>query len=294
MVHGFWIVPLVLLIAFLASPRFRGEVAETRVRRILSAGLEKNRYTVLNNVTVPSGGGTVHIDHVVVSRFGIFVIESQYARGWVSGGEFQERWKQYSWGRFTRMENPLHRNSLQVEALANILKIPSRTLHPVLVLLGHRGFRTVMPARVVTPEKLLAYMRKKAQPLLDEEQAARILKQIESGRILPPGGVRGNKWRWLQVILLAALLAGGYLAFRDDVSGLLKMLGDRSEKKAAPELFHPDGSRKTGQEIWEASLVCAFSQDSGRCSCYEPGGPKVDIDPAKCRSLAERGSVLKQ
>ena len=140
-----------------------------------------------------------------------------------------------------------------------------------------------MPARVVTPEKLLAYMRKKAQPLLDEKQAAQILKMIQSAQIQPLGGVGINKWRWLQVILLAVLLAGSYLAFRDKVSGLVKTLGERNEKKAAPELFHPDGSRKTGQEIWEASLVCAFSQDSGRCSCYEPGGPKVDIDPAKCR-----------
>ncbi len=294
MVHGFWIVPLVLLIAFLASPRFRGEIAETRVRRILSAGLEKNRYTVLNDVTVPSGGGTVHIDHVVVSRFGVFVIESQHARGWVSGGEFQERWKQYRWGRFTRMENPLHKNSLQVEALLNILKVPAKAIHPVLVLLGHRGFRTVMPARVVAPEKLLAYMRKKAQPLLDEEQAARILKMIESARVQPFGGAAIHKWRWLQVALLVVLFAGTYFAFRDEVSGLVETLGERNAEKAAPELFHPDGSRKTKQEIREASLICAFSQDSGRCSCYEPGGPKVDIDPAKCRSLAERGSILKQ
>jgi len=212
----------------------------------------------------------------------------------VSGGEFQERWKQYRWGRFTRMENPLHKNRLQVEALANILKVPDRTFHPVLVLLGHRGFRTVMPARVVTPEKLLAYIRKKAQPLLDEEQAAQILKVIQSERIQTLGGRGINKWRWLQLILLAVLLAGSYLAFRDDISRLQEALGERNEKKAAPEWFHPDGSRKTEQEVWEASLVCAYSPDSGRCSCYEPGGPKADIEPAKCRSLAEKGSVLKQ
>ena len=129
-VHLYWIVPLVLLIIFLASPRFRGDIAETRVRRILAAGLEKSRYSILNDLVIPSGGGTIRIDHVVVSKFGIFVIESQYARGWVSGGEFQDRWKQHHLSRLTRFDNPLHRNYQQVQALENLLKLPRSRFHP--------------------------------------------------------------------------------------------------------------------------------------------------------------------
>ena len=284
--HLLWIVPLVLLIAFIASPRFRGDIAETRVRRILASGLEKNRYTILNDVTIPSSGGTTHIDHLVVSRFGIFVIESQHASGQVSGGEFQERWKQYHLRRFTRFDNPMHRNALQVQALENLLKIPASRLHPIVVMVGQKGFKTPMPGNLLQPEKLIAYMRKKAHHILDGDQADRLLKAIEDARIRPDGRMYFDKWALLQVFLLIVLLAGGYLAFRDDIADL--------QKKESPGMFHSDGSRKSEQELWEDSLVCAYSVDSSRCACYEPGGSRADIGPAKCRALAERGSVLKQ
>jgi len=221
MVHAIWIVPLLLLIGFLGSPRFRGDIAETRVRRLLATGLEKSRYTTFNDITLPAGGGTVHIDHLVISRFGIFVIESQYARGWVSGTEFQDRWKMYRWGRFSRIDNPLHRNTLQVEAVKKILNAPTKILFPMVVLVGQKGFKTAMPERVLTPEKLLAYLRKRGLPLLEGEQADRILKTIEVAQIRTLGGMAINGWRWLQFALLLVLLAGVWLAFHDSLAGLL-------------------------------------------------------------------------
>lgn len=294
MVHLLWIVPLVLLIVYLASPRFRGDVAESRVRRILAAGLERNRYTVLNDVTLPAGGGTVHIDHLVVSRCGVFVIESQYAQGWLTGEEFQDRWRQSHWGRETRLDNPLHRNAQQVNALVRFLQIPERWTYPVVVMAGQKGFRKPVPERLLTPEKLIAYLRRKDRPILEGDQADRILQQIEAARLRSPGVPGRRKWLALQWLLVAVLFGGTYLAFRDDVSGLAGRLQESREQKAAPKLFHPDGTRKTESELWEDSLVCAWSADSGRCACYEPGGPKVNVDPQKCRELAERGSVLKQ
>jgi len=293
-VHLFWIVPLVLLIVFIASPRFRGNIAETRVRRILAAGLEKNRYTIFNDVTLPSSGGTTHVDHIVVSRFGIFVIESQHARGSVSGGEFQERWKQYHLRRFTRFDNPMHRNALQLLALENLLKIPASKLHPVVVMVGQKDFKTPMPGNLLPPEKLIAYMRKKAHHILDGDQADRLLRAIEDARLRPDSRFSVRKSTLVQASLVMVLMVGGYLAFRDDIAGLQKKFAEQNEKQESPGMFRPDGSRKSEQELWEDSLLCAFSSGSGRCSCYEPGGSRADIAPEKCRSLAERGSILKQ
>ncbi len=42
------------------------------------------------------------------------------------------------------------------------------------------------------------------------------------------------------------------------------------------------------------SLICAYSPDASRCTCLEPDGPIVNVGFSKCRSLAERGSVLSQ
>ena len=292
--HLLWIVPLALLIIFLGSPRFRGDIAETRVRRILATGLKKSSYTTFNNLTLPTGGGTTQVDHLVVSRFGIFVITSQYVRGWVSGGEFQERWKQDHFRNISRFDNPVHQNALQSQAVEKFLKISPSKLHRIVVLVGHKGVKTQMPLNVIQAEALMPYMRKKAIKLLDAEEANRLLKTIEEGSIRL-GVTQGLSKQGLLKVLLWGLLIGGiYFAFRDDIHRLQQQYAVHKEKESTPEAFHPDGSRKSEQELWEHSLVCAYSADTARCTCYEPDGARVEIGLEKCRTLAERGSVLKQ
>lgn len=292
--HLLWIVPLVLTIAFLLSPRFRGDIAESRTRRILATGLQKSRYTILNDVELPAGGGTVHVDHIVVSRFGVFVIESQYASGMVSGGEFQDRWKQEHWGRARRIENPMHQNAMQAETLGRLLGMPRTKIHRVVVLTGHRGLRTQAPDHLVPAEQLIRYIRKKGTHVLEPEQADRALKAIQEARVNPLGSSRLSRWTVLNVLLVIVLLTGIWLAFGDEIRNVQEMWSERQEQRESPDLFHPDGSRKSEQEIWEDTLICAWSKDTGRCACYEPGGQKVNLEQSRCRTLAERGSILNQ
>jgi len=294
LLHLAWIVPLFLLIAYLSSPRFRGDVAESRVRRILAAGLERNLYTVWNDLLLPSGGGTTHIDHLIVCKFGIFVIESQYASGWLSGTEVQREWQQRHAGYATRLENPLHANRLQVEAVQRLLDYPASVFHPLVVLVGHKGFRKQAPIGVVSPEKLLDAVRKKSRQLLTPEQANLALRRIDECRLGKRGRQRADRWSVLRWLLIAVLLVGAWAAYREPLSRLFARLETAQEQREAPEAFHPDGRRKSDREIWEDSLVCAWSPDTGRCTCLEPGGATADVDTATCRALAERGSILQQ
>lgn len=295
LLHGFWIVPLALLIAYLSSPRARGDIAESRVRRLLASGLEKSRYTIVNNLEIPSGGGTVHVDHLVVSKFGVFVIESVYARGWISGGEFQERWKRQHLGRTERLENPLHRNTLQADAVAKLTGLPNSRLHPLVVMVGAQGFKSVMPDRLLLPEKLIRHMRRKGQMLLDDEQAARVLAKIKDPALAGNGaGRRDRRRRWLLVALWAILLAGLYLAYRDPLEGWWQAQGKTLLRREDATEQRPDGNSATDRERWEETLICAYSSDTGRCSCYDPNGVRADLSPQRCRDLAERGSILRQ
>ena len=292
LLHLLWIAPLALIIAFISSPRFRGDIAENRVRRLLANGLNKSRYTVLNDVELPAGGGTVHVDHIVVSRFGVFVIESQYAKGMISGGEFQDRWKQEYWGRTKRIENPMHRSAVQAETLGRLLDISAPKIHPIVVMTGQSGMKTRSPAHLVPAEQLISYIRKKGTHVLEPEQADQVLKIIMDGRVHPSVHSQVSKWTLLTVFLVLVLLAGIWLAFGEQIRGVQEMLSERHEQRESPEMFHPDGSRKTEQEQWEDSLVCAWSEDTNRCACYEPDGERADLEQSKCRSLAERGSIL--
>lgn len=293
LLHLTWIAPLILLI-WLLSPRFRGDIAQSRVRRILENSLEKRRYTLLNDVVIPSGGGTVCIDHLVVSRCGIFVIKSQYASGWVSGTAVQDRWKQHHLSRITRFDNPLHSNTIEAEALAAVLQYPLRALHPLVVLVGAKGFKGERPHRVLEPEKLDGFIHRQSEPRLETEQAAEALQRIEAARLKRPDGFWSNTVSLVRAAVFLALLAGLYLSFGDSLREISSNIDTERQRRASPEAFHADGARKTEQELREQSLRCAWSEDTGRCACYDPEGIRVDLPVEKCRELAERGSILKQ
>ena len=127
------------------------------------------------------------------------------------------------------------------------------------------------------------------------KRAARpALTGLEQARLRPRLGLVADPWVLLRLVLIVVLLAGAWAAFHDELGQWINTIKNRSEMRSSPEKFHPDGRQKTEQELRQDSLICAWSVDSGRCSCYQPGGQKVERFPEKGRSLAERGSILKQ
>jgi hypothetical protein len=279
LLHLLWILPLILLILFLSSPRFRGDIAASRVRRLLAQGLESRHYTVFNRIRLPAGGGSVTIDHLVVSKFGVFVIASHHARGNVAGGEYQDRWRQQFLGRTTLFENPLHQCRLQAEAVQRLLEIPQNRVKSLLVLGGHASFRGGLHSGMATPERMIAQLRKYADHCLDEGQVRAILARLRESELPERGGFFVDHGAVLRWFLFALLVMGAWFAFRDDLASLVRQ---------APV------ETKTGQERWEDSLICAWSEDTGRCACYSSTGERQQMAQADCRRLAEKGSILKR
>ncbi|MDN5364321.1 MAG: hypothetical protein PWQ91_1383 [Eubacteriales bacterium] len=64
-------------------PKIRGFFGEKSVAFFLSR-LDPAKYKVLHNVMLPAGSKTTQIDHIVVSNYGIFVIETKNYGGWIT------------------------------------------------------------------------------------------------------------------------------------------------------------------------------------------------------------------
>src|SRR5574338_503996 len=67
---------------------------EARLARALSSRFPAPAYHLLNHLTLPVGDGTTQIDHVLVSRFGVFVIETKHYSGWIFGSPEDRYWTQ--------------------------------------------------------------------------------------------------------------------------------------------------------------------------------------------------------
>lgn len=169
----------ILLLKF-ATPQGRGARGESRVARILDR-LNEEEYRVLNDVTVRTKKGTSQIDHVVISIYGIFVIETKNYSGWIHGREKSEYWTQTIYKKKTKFRNPIKQNWSHIYALKEVLsgyrKLP---YYPIVVFAGSgelRNIYTDLP--VLYSRNLVSYIwSKSSKPCLSIEQVLQIAKKL--------------------------------------------------------------------------------------------------------------------
>lgn len=186
-----WVIPIVLALAVFRSSWFKGWFGEGFVRFSAKLRLPANVYRPIHNVTLPTLDGTTQIDHIFVSEFGVFVIETKNMKGWIFGGEKQRQWTQTIFKQSYKFQNPLHQNYKHVKALESALGIPLDAIQSVVVFTGDSTFKTEMPANVTRGGGFVRYIKSFSDPILSESQVQEIVSQIESGRLEP--GWRTNR-----------------------------------------------------------------------------------------------------
>ena len=80
---AWWLVPLMLVIGVLKSPWFKGHLGEFAVNLAIKLRLDKETYHLIKNVTLPTEDGSTQIDHVIVSVYGVFTVETKNMKGWI-------------------------------------------------------------------------------------------------------------------------------------------------------------------------------------------------------------------
>lgn len=167
-----------IAMCILRSPAIKGRLGESKVNRGLG-GLDPALYHLFHDLYLPrpDGKGSTQVDHIVVSPFGIFVIETKNYQGWIYGGEKQRQWTQQIYRRKQRFQNPLHQNLLHVRALMNFLQLPESTFHSVIFFIGNAEFKTPMPANVLS-HGLRSWVENHRDCRLDPEKVAQISKKL--------------------------------------------------------------------------------------------------------------------
>ena len=180
-----WLVPLMLVVSILRTPWAKGHVGEWFVRFMLWLRLDKAVYFPLHNVTLATPDGSTQIDHVIVSRFGIFAIETKNMQGWIFGSERQAEWTQKIYKRTFKFQNPLRQNYKHTKALEAMLQVPPDTIHSVIVFVGGSTFKTEMPASVTYGGGCARFILSFTQPVFDDRQVQDLLLALRSGRMAP-------------------------------------------------------------------------------------------------------------
>ncbi|MGY0505394.1 nuclease-related domain-containing protein [Luteimonas sp. e5] len=180
-----WLAPLFVLTAILKSPAVKGWFGEKRLERRAARRLPAHAYRAFHNVTIPDGSATTQIDHVYVSRYGIFVIETKNYKGWIFGSQRDRSWTQSIYGRKKTFQNPLRQNHKHTMTLADMLGMAHSLIHSVVVFTGESKFKTPLPDNVRTLHDFDSHILSFTQPRLTEQDVERICRAIESARLAP-------------------------------------------------------------------------------------------------------------
>jgi len=184
----------VLLFVFLITVKsnwFKGVIGEWKVNILINRFLDKTDYHLIKNVTLPTDNGTTQIDHIVVSPFGLFVIETKNMKGWIFGSEHQKQWTQKIYKYSGKFQNPLHQNYKHTKTLEACLNVPTGSIFSVIIFIGDSTFKTPMLNNVTFARGGIEYIKSKKNIVLSDNQVSEIINNIENERLTP--GFKTNR-----------------------------------------------------------------------------------------------------
>lgn len=142
------------------------------------AFIDENYYRRFHDIIVPSSNGTTQVDHLLVSPYGLFVIETKNMDGWIFGSENQAKWTQQFYRKKFSFQNPLRQNFRHIKCLSEYLNVHETHFHSVVFFIGECEFKTDMPSNVLN-KGFKAHIESYRIPVLAEPELSRIMNAIQ-------------------------------------------------------------------------------------------------------------------
>lgn len=172
-----FILFIVAYITFrILQPKIKGYLGEKSVSVILSF-LSSDKYKIINDVLVKSNDRTIQIDHLVISVYGIFVIETKNYKGWITGSDNSEYWTKNMFGNKYKFYNPIRQNKAHISALSRQLGLSFNKFIPIIVFsnradlkvnTAHNVIYTTQIIRVIKAYSNIKFSKNDIQKLSDK------------------------------------------------------------------------------------------------------------------------------
>lgn len=169
---------------------FKGWLGEIETQFGMWVKLDGNDYRRFHNVIFPTFNGTTQVDHVLISRYGIFVIETKNINGWIFGNERAKQWTQSLYGKKYKFQNPMHQNYRHTKAIAQYLDIEHDNVHSVIFFIGDSvSLKTELPRNVMT-SGLSSYIKSFERRVFSEDEVTGFVGKVER---LKEGSISGRE-----------------------------------------------------------------------------------------------------
>jgi hypothetical protein len=172
------IVLWIILRFFLPSSILTGWFGEKKTTFIMWLSLDAKIYHRFHNVIIPAVNGTTQIDHLLVSPYGLFIVETKNIKGWIFGSEDQAKWTKSVYGKKYSFQNPLRQTFRQKKILSGFLGLDESIIHTVIFFVGDCKFKTHLPSNVIK-SGLGRYIKRFRTPILSPNEIHQISGKLE-------------------------------------------------------------------------------------------------------------------
>lgn len=142
----------------------------------------------MNHVTIQLEDGTTQVDHILVSRFGVFIIETKHYKGWIFANVKHKTWTQVLYRLKFKFQNPILQNKRHVRAVQNILEfLPPGAVVSVVVFTGDAEFKTEVPQGVYRLHGLISFLRDQSNEMMSANRMQFCVGRLETIRLAISG-----------------------------------------------------------------------------------------------------------
>lgn len=155
----------------------KGYLGERKVRRVLK-GLSRRGGRSKNDILVPGARGTSQIDHLLITRHGLFVIETKNYSGFIQGSERENMWRQYfpdGKGAPRDFYNPILQNKGHICALRALFpEYKNIPMHSIVLFPGRTSFPELPGVYSFGQLKSAVQFLSSGEPVLSREDVEKI------------------------------------------------------------------------------------------------------------------------
>ncbi len=184
-------IPIYML--WISSPRVKGKEGETKIHNLLLN--LPDEYFVFKDLVFKTERGTTQIDHLIVSRYGIFAIETKNYRGEIIGNDeskywmqiivtdvtFRKKWyKTYTYVTKNKFYNPMRQCLAHTYVIKDIVKDwPHLIVVPIVVFTGKAIINKVNSRnKVIYDHNLLHTIKSYTTTYLTDSEVKDIVNRI--------------------------------------------------------------------------------------------------------------------
>jgi hypothetical protein len=166
----------------------KGAIGEG-LTRLFTSGLNNEDFYKIHDLMIKRNDGeTSQIDHLFISQYGIFVIETKNYQGWIFGNEKDKYWTQTIYQHKEKMYNPIWQNKGHIKALKEVLEEYGEL--PFISIIAFSPRATLKNINVESDHTFVNYqmnvskiIKRYQEPIMSGYQARKIYEKLESIKI---------------------------------------------------------------------------------------------------------------